>query len=111
MPRERQISFFVLLADVVALGHLIVGTLIVILGETTEVFKALGNKHTGVKFIFEYLDRPVYHFVKPLLPQTESDSLFVIASCLLVLTLGSALYGLASYVVLKVLGGIFGIKD
>ena len=111
MPRPDKYKPFVLIADAVAITHLILGTLIVLVGELTEAFSFLGYKHTGVDFVYLYLDAPVFAIIKGILPTVSGDSFYVLATCALVLCLGSVFYGVLTYWALRLFSHLFKSKQ
>jgi hypothetical protein len=111
MPRRKEPSKFVIAADALGITHLILGTLFIVIGEFTEFFKALHAEHGGVEFILKYLDRPIYAVLHPFVPDSGSDAKYTIMLAVLVVMLGSIVYGAVAYVVLRIGASLFGSSD
>ena len=101
--RNKEPSKFAVAADVVAVTHLILGTLAILIGEVTNFFDAIGYKHAGVKFVFEYLDAPIYYPLQAFLPLAEGDSVYVLLAGISVVVCASVIYGFVTYGVLRFL--------
>ncbi len=107
MVKKKEPSRFAIAADVVAITHLILGTLAILIGEVTTFFDAIGYKHGGVKFVFEYLDAPIYYPIRGFLPLAEGDSMYVLLAGIGVVVCASVFYGVLTYVVLRFIASLF----
>ncbi len=109
MPKKnrKEYSRSAVAADAVGIAHLIIGTLLIIVGEFTPIFEKLSFEHGGVQFIFQYLDAPVYYLLRPFMPDAEGDSIYLWLSGLAVITLSSMLYALVVYLMLRFMATLF----
>ncbi|MFN8391513.1 MAG: hypothetical protein U0136_14590 [Bdellovibrionota bacterium] len=111
MPRRKEPSRYAVAADALGITHLVLGTLFIVVGEFTDFFKALHVDHGGVEFILKYLDRPIYAILQPMVPEAAGDAKYTILIGILVVMLGSIVYGMLSYFILRVIGTLFKSPD
>ena len=111
MARKKEPSRYVIAADALGVTHLILGTLFIVVGEFTEFFKALNSDHGGVEFIIKYLDRPIYAMLYPFIPDAGGDARYTVMVGILVVLLGSIVYGALAYVVLRIAASLFASPD
>ena len=93
MPKKKQISQAARIADAVGIGHLILGSAIILVGEFTNLFESFDFDHGGVKFVYQYLCAPVYLAFQSVLEVHGSDSFSIMIAGFLVVVGASVFYG------------------
>lgn len=95
-----------MVADGVAVGHLLVANLCVILGSFSDVFKNYVQQpdtaNTGLNFVYIYFDYPVYVFFKLIIGTLGSDPILSYVLAEVVIVLSSVLYGFVAFFVMRI---------
>lgn len=86
-------------------AHCIVANIIVILGYFKDVNNPLmvADPFDGLKFIYGYIDFPVYYFFRGLATRFSEQYLYTILLGEIVILLTSVLYGVIAYIFAKAL--------
>lgn len=106
LSRRKEVSIAKTTADIVAVLHLMVANVIIALGEYTLIFSFLHEKNPGIKFVFRYLDAPVYNLLATMIEKWEIDFWSILLAAELVIVLSSLIYGISVYVLVRVIGAI-----
>jgi hypothetical protein len=92
--------------DAVGITHFILANILLVVGEFTELLRVIDVKHAGIRFIYDYLDAPVYYFLEFYIGNTHADGIYMFLAVELVIVTASVVYTLITYAVLKILGAI-----
>lgn len=109
MPRKQKYSVAARIADAVGIATLVLGSLLIFVGEITDVFSTISYDHGGVTFVFKYLCAPVYWVLAPVVLEYH-DFTSVMVSGLLVVVASAVLYGILTYAIVRMAMSILGIK-
>jgi len=101
MSKKKEYSPHIIIADAIGITHLLFGTVAILLGEVTRFFSSIDVKHGGVKFVFYYLDAPIYYLLAPHMPATQGDTVFMLCAGIAVVVFSSIVYGGLAYLVLR----------
>lgn len=109
--KDSEYSRSTIIADAVGLTHLLVATAIVILGEYTNIFAHAGGRHNGVEFVYQYIDKPVYQIVTPILEWfgvagDVADRGLAMVTAGFVIIASSVAYGVITYYVCRFIGSL-----
>lgn len=103
MRDSSQPSPYARFCDAIAVAHFIVAWLIIIVGALTPAFDWVGHKHSGLLFVYKYIDAPVYHFLKALDVAKGSDAVYTYLIATIIILLSSVLYWVIAMLFLKAL--------
>lgn len=107
MTKKKEYSPAVIMADAVAITHLLFGTIAILLGELTGFFSSIDVKHGGVKFVFYYLDAPIYYLLAQYMPATQGDTVFMLCAGIAIVVFSSIVYGLLVYLIFRFASSLF----
>jgi hypothetical protein len=102
----RQKERYAYISDSIALGHFVVCNVILVLGAITHLFDFMHHAYPGLEFVYTYIDRPVYQFLKHL-DAIPSDPFFTYVVGEMVIAGSSFLYWVISYITLKAFFAFF----
>ncbi len=108
MPKKKQVSKAARIADAVGIGHLILGSVLILVGEFTTVFDSYDFDHGGIKFVYQYLCAPVYLIFQSFLEVHRGDSFSVLLAGFLVVIAASVLYGMIVYALVRGINSLLG---
>lgn len=98
---ENRYSKSAIAADAVAITHFCLANFLFLIGEWTNLLKAIDVSNAGWVIINEYIDAPVYHFFKDYVGDIHSDGFLFFMSVELVIIVSSVVYALITYLVFK----------
>lgn len=90
-------------AEAVAVAHFLVANLVMLLGQYFNVFDFLEGKNGGVKFVYHYIDLPLYTLLGSFTDNIGPRGTSVMFGCELIILVSSAVYGVICYILLDVL--------
>ena len=105
--KENRYSRQAIAADAIALTHFVFANIALILGETTELLAAIDIQHGGIRFIYDYLDAPVYRLLQGFVGDVRADGIYMLIAVELVIIASSILYGFISYLILRLIAAVF----
>ncbi len=98
---ENRYSKSAIAADAVAITHFCLANFLFLIGEWTDLFKAIDVSNAGWVIVNEYIDAPIYNFFKGFVGDIHSDGLMFFMSVELVIIVSSVVYALITYAFFK----------
>jgi len=92
-------------ADAVGIAHFIVANAILVTGQVTSSLDSFGAILPGLRFVYTYLDFPVYYLVQQWAPAITASLTNQILFGELVITLSSGLYGIITMLIVALFIG------
>lgn len=134
MRHKKKTKPEMVVADTVAITHLLVANILFVVGDYTELFLSSAGTRAGRVMVYEYLDFPVYFVLEwffkgcialfsslPLISFVASwfkwfflvsdDPVFQWMHAEFVIVLASLFYGVLAYFIAKVFLFVLGVED
>jgi len=109
-PREKKSRYYwgqrktsAVFAEAVAVAHFLVANLVMLIGQYFPVFDFLESKNGGVKFVYHYIDFPLYTLLGSLTDNIGPRGTSAMFGCELIILASSAVYGVICYFLLDLL--------
>lgn len=93
----------ILVADAIGIGHWVVSTIVVILGQVTNLFADYGAEYPGLDFIYKFIDRPIYGLIQGIEAEYRSDLVVTMIIGQIVIVASSVIYAFIAYLALRLL--------
>ncbi len=103
--RKRQELYFKI-SDAVAVFHAIMALIISGLGEIIPIFSFVSSSHGGIKFVYRYIDAPVYYAIDSFY-HVGYGGLDLLIYLVLIILLSSFLYWVICYLFLRLFLALF----
>lgn len=100
MPAKLHKTKQAIIADAVGLGHCIVANVMVVIGYFYD-FQLDPDKFDGLKFVYRYVDFPVFHVFYKFMGRLQYDDFYTIVLGEIVIIISSVLYGLVAFIIAK----------
>lgn len=104
--RKSKFSKPAIIADAIGITHFIFANILLVLGEITGVFGKPWEPFTAVRFIYTYVDAPVYTFISPFMPEQFDDPVTAYLIAEIVIIVSSVFYGLIAYLICRFLSKV-----
>ena len=96
-----------LVADAIGIAHFLVANVLIGLGEVTNLFSEFGARLSGMRFVLNTIDRPVFSFFHWAGVDKTSDIVYPLIVGEVVIIISSIIYALVAYIFLKLVEWLF----